>query len=541
MPDQTDLNPDQFREIIGQARSLLGGPGPGDAERVVRAWIARIDALLSAQLAEVMHHPDFQRLEAAWRGLHYLVHQPEGHDGLKIKVFNVAKRELLKDAEHAVESHNTVLFRNAYTEPYETPCGVPFGLLVGDFEFSAGPEDVGLLRMIAAVAAAAHAPFVAAASPRMFGWERFTALAAPRDVSAPFQEAKYARWRAFRDSEGSRYVALTLPRVLGRLPYGEGFRQLEAFNFEEFIGGRDHDRRLWMSAAWAYAANVADAFSKHGWFARLRGAEGGGKVVGLPVHAFPTDGGPADRRLCEVAIDDRQEFHLSTLGFLPLIDCKNKDFAVFFGAQSCQKPKTYNDDGANASAQLLAKLTYLLCVSRFGQHLMLLARDLHSVEGINVWENRLKHWIWNYVVQSPDMLSDEGRAKVPLSNRAESMTVEVRAVRGKPGRFEIVAWLEPAFQLEDWTAPMRMVCEIPLRPDYRPAPVSPGWLRWKDATVARMARAIRESGRFADLPILADALEEAGCADERVLGHCRDDWAGHAAGCWVLDALLGQG
>src|SRR5205085_6137639 len=232
---------------------------------------------------------------------------------------------------------------------------------------------------ISNVAAAAHAPFVAAASPKLFNFDRFTELTAPRDLAKIFESVEHTAWKSFRESEDSRYVALTLPHVLGRLPYGQDFKRVEAFNFEEFVDGKDHDKYLWMNAAWAYAANISDAYSKHGWMARTRGVEGGGKVEGLPAHTFPTDDGDVAMKCpTEIAISDRREFELSNLGFLPLLHSKNRDFAVFMGAQSCQKPKVYDGPkgaAASANAELSAKFNFILCTSRFAHYLKVMARD----------------------------------------------------------------------------------------------------------------------------------------------------------------------
>ena len=226
------------------------------------------------------------------------------------------------------------------------------------------------------MAAAAHAPFVAAAGPKMFNLDSFTELANPRDLAKIFDSVEYAAWKSFRESEDSRYVALTMPRVLARLPYGENFKRVDEFNFEENVDGKDHDKYLWMNAAWAYAARITDAFAKYGWMARTRGVEGGGKVEGLPVHTFPTDDGDVAMKCpTEIAISDRREFELSNLGFLPLLHSKDSDFAVFMGAQSCQKPKTYFDPAANANAELSAKFNCILCTSRFAHYLKVMARD----------------------------------------------------------------------------------------------------------------------------------------------------------------------
>jgi type VI secretion system protein ImpC len=430
-----------------------------DVETNIKYWIAEVDKKLSAQLNEVMHHPDFQRLEGTWRGLHYLVMQSETGENLKIRVINVNKRELFRDLEKAVEFDQSAMFKKVYEEEYGQLGGQPYGMLVGDYEFSREAEDVSLLKMISNVAAAAHAPFVAAASPKLFNFERFTDLTAPRDLAKIFDSVEYAAWKSFRESEDSRYTALTLPHVLARLPYGANFKRVDAFNFEEFVDGKDHDKYLWMNAAWAYATRITDAYAKYGWMARTRGVEGGGKVEGLPVHTFPTDDGDVAMKCpTEIAISDRREFELSNLGFLPLLHSKNRDFAVFMGAQSCQKPKQYFEPDANANAELSAKYNYILCVSRFAHYLKVMARDkIGSFMEVKDCENWLNKWIKNYVVANPQDVGDETKAKKPLADAR----VEVREVKGKPGWYEAVAYLRPHFQLETLTTSMRLVAEVP--------------------------------------------------------------------------------
>src|ERR1043165_7278802 len=342
----------------------------------IKAWVAEIDKKLSAQLNEILHDPEFQKLESTWRGLHYLVSQSETGESLKIRVLNVNKRDLAKDLDKAVEFDQSTLFKKVYEEEYGILGGEPFGLLVGDYEFGRGAEDIGMLQKLSGVAAAAHAPFVGGTAPKMFGMDDFTELSKPRDLAKIFSTPEYAQWKSFRESPDSRYVALGMPRVLARLPYGKQFKTIDEFEYEEAVDGTQHDKYLWMNAAWAYAARVTDAFAKDGWFARTRGVEGGGKVEGLPVHTFATDdGGVAMKCPAEIGITDRREFELSNLGFLPLIHCKNRDYAAFMGAQSCQKPEKYDRDDANANAELSTKFNYIMCVSRFAHYLKVMARD----------------------------------------------------------------------------------------------------------------------------------------------------------------------
>jgi type VI secretion system protein ImpC len=455
-----DFEPARVAGQVGQLKKLLDVRHQIEGvETTAKQRVAEIDKKLSAQLNEIMHHPDFQRLEATWRGLHYLVHQTETSTTLKIRVLNVSRRELFRDLEKTVELDHSALFKKVCEEPFGHLDGEPYGLLVGDYEFSHHPEDVSFLKMISHVAAAAHAPFVAGAGPQLFNFDHFTELTAPRDLAKMFESVEYASWKSFRESEDSRYVGLTLPHVLARLPYGANFKKVDQFNFEEFVDGEDHSKYLWMSAAWAYSVRVTDAFARYGWFARTRGVEGGGKVEGLASHTFPSEGGTvAPRGPTEIAISDRREFELSSLGFLPLLHGKDSDFAVFLGAQSCQKPKQYFDPAANANAELSAKLNHILCASRFVQYLKVMVRDridsFHSVQDCERW---LNEWIRHYVVADTGRAGNESRVRSPLADAR----VEVREGKGKSGRYEVVAWLRPYFQLETLTASMRLVAEVP--------------------------------------------------------------------------------
>src|SRR5262245_7043024 len=424
---------DYFRQFLDQAVKP-GQVVSKDVETNIKFWIKEIDKKLSSQLNEIMHHPDFQKLEASWRGLHYLVMQSETGDTLKIKVLNVSKRELFKDLEKAIEFDQSSLFKKIYEEEHGQLGGEPYGILVGDYEFSRTAEDIAMVDKIGKVAAASHAPFVAASSPGMFNFDRFTELTAPRDLAKIFQSVEYAAWKSFRESEDSRYVALTLPHVLARLPYGEKFKRVDEFDFEEMVDGTDHDKYLWMNAAWAYATRITDAYAKYGWIARTRGVEGGGKVEGLPVHTFPTDDGDVAMKCpTEIAISDRREFELSNLGFLPLLHCKGRDFAAFLGAQSCQLPKKYMTNEANANAELSAKFNFIMCVSRFAHYLKVMARDkIGSFMETSECERWLNDWIQNFVLADPSIAGDDLKARKPLAE-AE---VRVQPVPGKPGYYE---------------------------------------------------------------------------------------------------------
>lgn len=431
---------------------------PGDLERTIKSWQAEIDRKISQQLNEVMHNEKLQTLESTWRGLKYLIDQSETGGTLKIKVMNVTKKTLAKDLEKAAEFDQSTLFKKVYEEEYGTLGGHPFGMMMGDYYFSSSPEDVEMLRKISGVAAASHAPFVASAGPGMFGFDSFEELNKPRDLAKIFEGVDYVGWRSFRESADSRYVSLAMPRVLARLPYGPDTKPVEEFNFEENVDGTDHSKYLWMNASWAYAARCTDAFAKDGWFMRTRGVEGGGKVEALPVHTFKVGGGKEMKCPTETLIPDRRENELSNLGFLPLLHCKNTDFAAFLGAQSCQKPQTYFEAAANANAELSTKTNYLMCVSRFSHYLKVMARNkVGSIMEASDCEKWLNTWIKNYVVSNPESVGEKTKAEKPLRD-AE---IRVEANPAKPGWYKAVAYLRPHFQLEGLDASMRLVAEIP--------------------------------------------------------------------------------
>jgi type VI secretion system protein ImpC len=429
-----------------------------DIEATINARIADIDELLSRQLNEIMHASEFQRLEASWRGLHYLVHQSETSTMLKIRVFNVSKTDLLKDLERASEFDQSALFKKVYEEEYGMFGGAPFGALIGDYEFGRHPQDMALLDQISHVAAAAHAPFIAAASPRLYNLESFTDLGAPRDLAKIFDTVEYVKWKSFRESEDSRYVGLTLPHILLRLPYGPETVPVETFNFKEDVDGKDHSKYLWGNAAYAFATRLTEAFAKYSWCAAIRGVEGGGLVEGLPTHTFMTDDGEVALKCpTEIAITDRREKELSDLGFIPLVHCKGTDYAAFFGAQSSQKAKKYDTDSANANARLSTQLQYILATSRFAHYLKAIMRDkIGSFMTRQNCQDYLNRWITNYVLLD-DNASQAAKAQYPL----REARIDVSEVRGKPGVYRAVAFLKPHFQLDELTVSLRLVAELP--------------------------------------------------------------------------------
>ena len=429
-----------------------------DVEAMIMARIAQIDHLLSLQLNEVLHHPKFQRLEATWRGIRYLLEQSETGVNLKIKVLNSTKKEVLRDLQRVPEFDQSQMFKKIYEEEFGVFGGEPFAALIGDYEVGRGPEDIEFLERVSQVAAAAHAPFIAGASAEMLNLETFTQLDAPRDLAKVFDTTEYARWKGFRLSEDSRYVCLALPHVLMRVPYGKATKPVDGFHYEEGVTGADHSKYLWGNAAYALGARMSNAFARYGWCAAIRGVEGGGLVDSLPTHTFTTDSGDVALKCpTETIITDRREKELADLGFAPLVHCKGTDYAAFFSVQSCQKPKVYDTEAANANARLSAQLPYIMAVSRFAHYLKSMMRDkIGSFTARKECEIFLNNWIMNYVTED-DNASQATKAQYPL----REARVEVLDVPGKPGVFRAVSFLRPHFQLDELSVSLRLVAELP--------------------------------------------------------------------------------
>jgi type VI secretion system protein ImpC len=377
---------------------------------------------------------------------------------LKIKVFNVSKRELLRDFQRAAEFDQSAMFKKVYEEEFGIFGGAPFAALVGDYEFGRGPEDIELLEKVSQVASAAHAPFLTAASPEMLNLDSFTQIDAPRDMAKIFDSSEYAKWKSFRQSDDSRYVGLCLPHVLMRLPYGKSGTQIEAFNYEEGVDGTEHNKYLWGNAAYALGARLTQAFAMYGWCAAIRGVEGGGLVEGLPTHNFTTDSGDVALKCpTEAPVTDRREKELADLGFVPLVHCKGTDYAAFFSVQSGQKPKVYDSEAANANARLATQLPYILAVSRFAHYLKAMMRDkVGSFMSRTDCERFLNQWITNYV--TPD---DTASASVKASHPLREARIDVTEVAGKPGVYRAVAFMRPHFQLDELSVSLRLVAELP--------------------------------------------------------------------------------
>jgi type VI secretion system protein ImpC len=432
-----------------------------DAVRTIEAMIAALDKKLTEQVNKIIHHEDFQKLESAWRGLHYLVNNTETDEQLKIRVMNVSKADLGKTLKRfkGTAWDQSPLVKKIYEEEYGQFGGEPYGALVGDYHFDHTPPDVELLTEMSKVAASAHAPFITGASPSVMQMESWQELANPRDLTKIFTTPEYAAWRSLRESDDARYLAMCMPRFLARLPYGAKTSPVDEFAFEEDTGAADHSRYTWSNAAYAMATNINRSFKMYGWCSRIRGIESGGAVENLPTHSFPSDDGGVDMKCpTEIAISDRREAELSKNGFLSMIHRKNSDFAAFISGQSLQKPQEYDDPDATANAALAARLPYLFACNRFAHYLKCIVRDkvgsFRSRESMQDW---LNEWILNYVDGDPMNSSEETKSKRPLA----AAQVEVEEVEGAPGYYQSKFYLKPHYQLEGLTVSLRLVSKLP--------------------------------------------------------------------------------
>jgi type VI secretion system protein ImpC len=459
---------DRAKEAVASAVKTLAAQAlqdsaviSDDAIASIQAMIAAIDQKLTAQINKILHHPDFQKLEGAWRGLHHLVTHTETDEMLKIRVMNISKADLGKTLKKfkGTAWDQGPLFKKLYEEEYGQFGGAPYGCLVGDYHFDHTAPDVELLGQIAQISAASHAPFIAGAAPSTMQFESWQELSNPRDLTKIFESAEYAAWRSLRESEDARYLGLTMPRFLARLPYGAKTNPVEGFAFEEETDGKDHGKYCWANSAYAMATNINQSFKAFGWCSRIRGIESGGAVEGLPVHSFPTDDGGVDMKCpTEIAISDRREAELAKNGFMPLVHRKNSDFAAFIGAQSLQKPAEYSDPDATANANLAARLPFLFATCRFAHYLKCIVRDrIGSFKGRDEMQRWLSSWILQYVDGNPANSSESTKAQKPLA----AAEVIVEEVEGNPGYYTSKFFLKPHYQLEGLTVSLRLVSKLP--------------------------------------------------------------------------------
>lgn len=432
-----------------------------DAYRTVEGIVGEIDRKLSEQINLIIHHQDFQQLEGTWRGLHYLINNTETDETLKIQIFNISKKELGRNLQRhkGVLWDQSPIFKKVYEAEYGQFGGEPFGCLIGDYHFDHNPQDVALLGQMAKIASAAHCPFIAGADSSLMQMESWQELANPRDLTKIFGNTEYISWRSLRDSDDSRYIGLTMPRFLSRLPYSTKENPVDGFDFEEDTASARHNHFCWSNSAYAMAVNINRSFKYYGWCTSIRGVESGGIVEDLPVHVFPSDDGGVDIKCpTEIAISDRREAELAKNGLMPLIYRKNSDVAAFIGAQSLQKPTEYHDADATANANLSARLPYLFACCRFAHYLKCIVRDkigsFKERDDVQLW---LNNWIMNYVDGDPANSSEAVKAMKPLA----AAEVVVEEIEENPGYYSAKFFLRPHYQLEGLTVSLRLVSKLP--------------------------------------------------------------------------------
>lgn len=459
---------DQAKSAVEQAVKTLAAQAlantalvSDDALRTIEGIISEIDKKLTEQVNLILHHEEFQQLESAWRGLHYLVNNTETDEMLKIRVMSISKKEIHKTLRKfkGTAWDQSPIFKKVYEEEFGQFGGEPYGSLVADYHFDHSPPDVELLGEMAKIAAAAHAPLITGASPTLFQMDSWSELANPRDLTKIFQTPEYVAWRSLRESEDSKYVGMAMPRFLGRLPYGSKTDPVEAFAFEEETDGSDHSKYGWVNAAYGMAVNINRSFKEYGWCSRIRGIESGGAVENLPSHTFPTDDGGVDMKCpTEIAISDRRESELANNGMMPLIHRKNSDLAAFIGAQSLHKPAEYDDADASANAQLAARLPYLFATCRFAHYLKCIVRDK-----VGSYKSRddMQEWLQNWINQYVDFNSETSPESVKAAQPLAAAEVVVEEIEGNPGYYSSKFFLRPHYQLEGLSVSLRLVSKLP--------------------------------------------------------------------------------
>lgn len=432
----------------------------GDVYESIDAMVAALDRKLSEQTNAIIHHPDFQKLESSWRGLHYLVMNTSTGKDLKIRVLNISKEECRKMFRQYRDAawDQSPLFKKVYESEFGQLGGQPYGAFTCDYQFDHTAPDLEVMKGLSKIGAAAHAPIIAGAAPSLFGMQSWTELSNPRDLGKLFDATDYMAWRTFRQSEDSRYMALTMPRFLGRPVYGAKTEPVDEFNFEEEIEG-NHDNYSWINAAYGMATRITEAFAEYGWCTRIRGVESGGTLTDLPTATFPTDDGGIDQKCpTEIAISDRREAELSNAGLIALIHRKNTDQATFIGAQTLNRPKAYDSADATANANLSARLPYIFASCRFAHYLKCMVRDwIGGSREERQMERELQSWVSQFVDTAPEFSSEQTKAERPL----KAASVEIIPDEENPGYYKGKFAFVPHYQFEGMDVSLSMVSRLP--------------------------------------------------------------------------------
>ncbi|MFP4417392.1 MAG: type VI secretion system contractile sheath large subunit [Fibrobacterota bacterium] len=462
--NQESLAESEANERIGAALAffvdsvLQSGQTVEKIDKVVLDFhISEIDKKISAQLDEIIHHPDFQKMESAWRSLKFLVDRTDFKKNVKIDLLDVGKEELSEDFEDAPETIQSGLYKHVYTDEYDTPGGEPYSTMISNYEFDSGPEDVGLLQEISKVAASCHCPFLGSATPKFFHKDSVHDLPKIEDLHNYMERTEFLRWNAFRETEDSRYVGLTLPRFSLRLPYGPETNPVKEFNYEENVTGADHDKYLWGNCSFAFAANMVRSFVDNGWCVQIRGPESGGKVEDLPVHFYDVGKGTQMKIPTEILIPETREFEFAQEGFIPLSFYKNRDYACFFSANSAQKPTEYDDPVITANMRINSRLPYIFLVSRIAHYLKVIQREnIGSTKSKVVLQDELNTWITGLVTE----MNDPGPELI-ATHPLKAAEVSVNEILDNPGFFSVSLAVMPHFQIEGIDINLSLVSQMP--------------------------------------------------------------------------------
>lgn len=419
--------------------------------------IADLDKQISIQLDEVMHHTDFQLIESTWRGLQFLVDRTDFRQNVKIELLDISKTDLQQDFEDCPEIVQSGLYHHTYIEEYDTPGGEPIGAIISNYEFDCSAQDISLLRHIAKISSSAHMPFIGSVGPAFFGKASMEEVAAIKDISNYFDRAEYIKWKSFRECDDARYIGLTMPRVLGRLPYGPDTVPVRSFNYIEEVKGPDHEKYLWTNASFAFAANMVKSFINNGWCVQIRGPQAGGAVKDLPIHLYDLGTGSQVKIPSEVMIPETREFEFANLGFIPLSYYKNRDYSCFFSANSTQKPQVFDTHDATANSRINARLPYIFLLSRIAHYLKLIQREnIGTTKDRRLLELELNNWVRGLVTEMTDP-SDDLQASHPLHDAK----VIVEDIEDNPGFFRVKLYAVPHFQVEGMDVDLSLVSQMP--------------------------------------------------------------------------------
>jgi type VI secretion system protein ImpC len=419
--------------------------------------LATIDRLLGRQIDSILHHPAFQTLESAWRGLQFLVDRTDFRRYVLIETLDVSKENLRQDFDDAPELIESGLFQHTYVQEYDTPGAYPVGSVIANYEFDASAPDVALLRNISKVAAAAHMPFIGAVSPAFFGRASMEDVAGIRDLSGYFERAAYFKWKAYRETDDARYVGLTLPRFLARLPYGPDTNPVRAFNYTEDVRGGRRDAFLWANAAFAFAVNLVRSFVRNGWCLQIRGPRAGGAIRDLPVHLYDLDTGHLGKISTDTLIPETREHEFAELGLIALSYTSNHDYACFYSAHSTQNPAVLDTRETAANSRINARLPYIFLVSRIAHYLKLIQREnIGTTKDRRLLELELNNWIRTLVTVMTTP-GDDLQAAHPL----REARVEVEDIEDNPGFFRIKLFIVPHFQVEGMDVSLALMSQMP--------------------------------------------------------------------------------